>query len=157
MRFQPCFGTISASNFRENPVLSTGRSSRASGGFGRLRAAVAALVLALTAAVPLIATARGPQDDGSALTLQALPTEAQTTHRLIRKGGPFPYSKDGIVFGNRERLLPRQSRGYYREYTVPTPGSRDRGPRRIVCGGEVPTAPEACYYCLLYTSDAADE
>jgi hypothetical protein len=54
--------------------------------------------------------------------------------------------KDGTVFGNRERLLPRAERGFYREYTVPTPGSPDRGARRIVCGGDRPKAPEACFY-----------
>lgn len=70
-------------------------------------------------------------------TIQAaqLPPEARQTLALIKRGGPFPYAKDGTVFGNREGLLPRQSRGYYREYTVKTPGSRDRGARRIVAGG----------------------
>ncbi len=80
------------------------------------------------------------------VALVALPTQAQTTHRLIQSGGPFPYSKDGTVFGNRERLLPSKARGFYREYTVKTPGSRDRGARRIVCGGKPPTQPEACFY-----------
>ncbi|MCE2781292.1 MAG: ribonuclease N [Comamonadaceae bacterium] len=75
-----------------------------------------------------------------------LPREAQETYRAIRKGGPFPYEKDGTVFGNRERLLPRQDRGFYREYTVRTPGERNRGARRIVCGGPVPAEPKACYY-----------
>ena len=78
--------------------------------------------------------------------LASLPSEAQETERLIRVGGPFPYEKDGSRFGNRERLLPVQARGYYREYTVKTPGSRDRGARRIVCGGHQPTAPDACFY-----------
>lgn len=78
--------------------------------------------------------------------LSSLPTEAQATSRLIRSGGPFPYAKDGTVFGNRERLLPPKRRGHYREYTVKTPGSRNRGARRIVCGGERPTEPEACFY-----------
>ncbi|NJM46545.1 MAG: ribonuclease [Alkalinema sp. RU_4_3] len=64
-----------------------------------------------------------------------LPTEAQQTIVLIQKGGPFPYpQKDGTVFGNFERRLPKESRGYYREYTVPTPGIRHRGARRIVTG-----------------------
>ena len=90
--------------------------------------------------------ARGPADQLGSVTLSALPAEARTTHRLILAGGPFPYSKDGTVFGNRERLLPRARRGFYREYTVRTPGSRDRGVRRIVCGGERPTTPEACFY-----------
>jgi ribonuclease T1 len=75
-----------------------------------------------------------------------LPWEGQATYQLIRQGGPFPYEKDGVVFGNRERQLPRQDRGYYREYTVKTPGSRDRGARRIVCGGQEPRKPRACYY-----------
>ena len=63
-----------------------------------------------------------------------LPPEAVATLALIRDGGPFPYRKDGSVFQNRERLLPAKPRGYYREYTVPTPGARDRGARRIVTG-----------------------
>ena len=78
--------------------------------------------------------------------LHELPVQAQQTERLIRRGGPFPYAKDGTVFGNRERLLPLKARGYYREYTVRTPGVRDRGARRIVCGGRPPERPEACYY-----------
>ena len=80
------------------------------------------------------------------VALAELPAEARKTEQLIRSGGPFPYAKDGSVFGNRERLLPRQPRGYYREYTVPVPGARNRGARRIVCGGAQPVAPEACYY-----------
>jgi ribonuclease T1 len=88
-----------------------------------------------------------PERDGAAtVALSTLPSEAQQTHRLIHAGGPFRYSKDGTTFGNRERLLPRRERGYYREYTVPTPGARNRGARRIVCGGTPPTHPEACYY-----------
>lgn len=63
-----------------------------------------------------------------------LPREAQTTIKLIDKGGPFPYSRDGVEFQNRERLLPRKDRGYYHEYTVVTPGSQDRGARRIIAG-----------------------
>ncbi|NCT83139.1 MAG: ribonuclease N1 [Comamonadaceae bacterium] len=80
------------------------------------------------------------------ISLSELPAQAQETHRLILAGGPFPHAKDGVVFGNRERLLPRKARGFYREYTVKTPGARTRGARRIVCGGTPPTAPEACYY-----------
>ena len=64
---------------------------------------------------------------------------------MIFQGGPFAYEKDGTVFGNRERLLPGHARGFYREYTVATPGARNRGARRIVCGGK-PKLPEACYY-----------
>ncbi|MBM3367053.1 MAG: ribonuclease [Betaproteobacteria bacterium] len=66
--------------------------------------------------------------------IAALPPEARATLDLIRKGGPFPYQKDGSTFGNREGLLPNLPRGHYREYTVKTPGSRDRGARRIVAG-----------------------
>ncbi len=63
-----------------------------------------------------------------------LPPEARQTLALIRSGGPFPFPRDGIVFNNREGHLPKKERGYYREYTVPTPGARDRGARRIVAG-----------------------
>jgi ribonuclease T1 len=74
-----------------------------------------------------------------------LPREARATFEAIRAGGPFPYERDGVRFGNRERLLPQKSRDYYREYTVATPGARNRGARRIVCGG-APRTPDACYY-----------
>ena len=69
----------------------------------------------------------------------ALPREARDTLALIQKGGPFPYARDGVVFGNREGQLPRRKRGYYHEYTVKTPGAHDRGARRIVVGerGEI--------------------
>lgn len=80
------------------------------------------------------------------VALTALPRQAQDVHRRILAGGPFRYQKDGVVFGNRERLLPRQPRGFYREYTVPTPGERDRGARRIVCGGKEVRQPETCFY-----------
>jgi ribonuclease T1 len=70
-----------------------------------------------------------------------LPAEARETLALIRSGGPFPYQRDGAVFGNREGLLPKRERGYYREYTVRTPGARDRGARRIVSG----RGGELCY------------
>jgi len=79
------------------------------------------------------------------ISLQALPAPGVETYRNIQRGGPFPYEKDGVIFGNRERLLPMQKRGYYREYTVKTPGSRNRGAQRIVCGGPA-TVPDACYY-----------
>lgn len=82
----------------------------------------------------------------STVSLQRLPAEARSTSQLIRQGGPFPYAKDGSVFGNRERMLPSAPRGYYREYTVKTPRARNRGAKRIVCGGVKPVEPEACYY-----------
>ena len=68
------------------------------------------------------------------IQFKQLPPEARQTLALIKAGGPFPYAKDGSVFGNREGMLPKRSRGYYKEYTVKTPGSRDRGARRIVAG-----------------------
>lgn len=80
------------------------------------------------------------------INLAQLPAEARATLALIRKGGPYPYRQDGTRFGNRERLLPQQSRDYYREFTVRTPGSRDRGARRIVSGGSPPAE-------FFYTSD----
>ena len=80
------------------------------------------------------------------IALQDLPKEGQETYRLIHQGGPFPYEKDGVIFGNRERLLPKAERGFYREYTVRTPGEKSRGARRIVCGGEKPSLPKQCFY-----------
>ena len=97
---------------------------------------------------PVVGHARKSLFNDSSLTSIAvteLPPQGRATYALIREGGPFTYDKDGSVFGNRERLLPAHKRGYYREYTVRTPGSRDRGARRIVCGG-LPRTPDACYY-----------
>lgn len=99
-------------------------------------------------ACTILVQARSPQEANSepSLWVSDMPREGQRTYQLILQGGPFPYEKDGTIFGNRERLLPRQARGYYREYTVRTPGARNRGARRIVCGGQEPTRPKACYY-----------
>ena len=79
------------------------------------------------------------EQSGAAVALSELPAEARRTIALVRQGGPFPYERDGVVFRNLERLLPERSRGYYREYTVQTPGVKHRGARRIVVGrrGEV--------------------
>ncbi len=96
--------------------------------------------------VGTLAQAKGPVEGFGSVALSVLPPEAQQTQRLIFAGGPFPFAKDGVVFGNFERVLPRRERGFYREYTVRTPGSRDRGARRIVCGGTQPTRPDACFY-----------
>jgi ribonuclease T1 len=92
------------------------------------------------------AVAKRTAAESGPVALSSLPADAKRTHQLILSGGPFPYQKDGTVFGNRERLLPASPRGYYREYTVKTPGARDRGARRIVCGGKQPVQPDACYY-----------
>jgi ribonuclease T1 len=95
---------------------------------GAWRKFIVALALSLLAEIALGYAPLGE------VALADLPPEARTTVALIRSGGPFPYRKDGVTFGNRERLLPPAPRGYYREYTVPTPGARDRGARRIVAG-----------------------
>lgn len=75
------------------------------------------------------------------ISVAQLPPESRAVLKAIKQGGPFEYDRDGVVFGNRERVLPKQPRGYYHEYTVKTPGVRNRGTRRIVCG----IVPE-CYY-----------
>lgn len=85
------------------------------------------------------------QASQDSIALSQLPVQGQRTYQAILNGGPFRHDKDGSVFGNRERLLPKARRGYYREYTVDTPGARNRGARRIVCGGET-TRPAACWY-----------
>ena len=112
--------------------------------------ALTSLLFAIALTGPGPVQAKGPQErrvevgSGSIHVLD-LPRQGRATYELIRRGGPFPYEKDGSVFGNRERQLPGARRGYWREYTVVTPGSRDRGARRIVCGGP-PRTPDACYY-----------
>ncbi len=98
------------------------------------------------AIAPTISQARPVSGLGEPVALSSLPREAQQAEQRIRAGGPFPYSQDGVVFGNRERHLDRQPRGYYHEYTVPSPGARDRGARRIVCGGTRLTEPDACFF-----------
>ncbi|MEZ5650076.1 MAG: ribonuclease domain-containing protein [Burkholderiaceae bacterium] len=129
---------------------------------GTLVAVLAALVLNWAGLLPLsergvttpapTATAPGPASPAPAATAargeiawSALPSEAHGVIRLIRDGGPFRYDKDGTVFQNRERLLPERDRGYYREYTVETPGEATRGARRIVAGGPR-QQPEVLYY-----------
>lgn len=104
------------------------------------------LVLAAVLVVGLLWWARTPDPGGSSAgepvgppTASAntfLPPEALAVLDAIRAGGPFDYDRDGITFGNREGLLPQREHGYYREYTVPTPGEDDRGARRIVTGGD---------------------
>ena len=79
------------------------------------------------------------------VALNALPQQAVETYHLIHQGGPFPQEKDGVVFFNRERILPQRARGYYLEYTVRTPSVAGRGGKRIVCGGK-PVTPQVCFY-----------
>jgi len=95
-----------------------------------------------------LAHAKGPglSAVSDTIALVQLPAQGQEMMKKIEAGGPFKYDKDGMVFGNRERILPSKNRGFYREYTVKTPGERTRGAKRIVCGGVKPTATDACYY-----------
>lgn len=104
---------------------------------------VALAIAALLGATSVVA--KSTPDGLPEIAATALPKEGQKTLTLIAQGGPFPYQRDGVVFGNRERRLPAQARGYYHEYTVPTPGARTRGARRIICGGDVRSVAE-CYY-----------
>jgi ribonuclease T1 len=106
------------------------------------------LMLGLASTGTNLVHAKGPATMAASETiaLAQLPPQGQDMMKLIYAGGPFKYDKDGVVFGNRERILPAKNRGFYREYTVKTPGERTRGARRIVCGGLQPAAPDACYY-----------
>ena len=124
-----------------------------SGPFRNFRKCLACVVSVLMAACVVIAGlsttpswARDTEAKISVVALKQLPRQARQTHALILSGGPFPYRKDGTTFGNRERLLPAQGHGFYREYTVPSPWVRDRGARRIVCGGRQRQAPDHCFY-----------
>jgi ribonuclease T1 len=104
--------------------------------------------LCLTALLlPGLTSARAPAPVAiqASIGLIELPAPGPQVYALIHRGGPFGSEKDGVVFGNRERLLPAYKRGYYREYTVPTPGLQHRGTRRIICGGQ-PKTPDICYY-----------
>lgn len=115
---------------------------------GALAACKAFMACAVGAAVllaPAVSSARSEAGARASIALSDLPAQGRATYALIHAGGPFPHDKDGTVFGNRERLLPIKKRGYWREYTVRTPGVRHRGARRIVCGG-APRTPDTCYY-----------
>lgn len=124
----------------------------------RVRDALSAVLVALAAAGVVAVTTASSTASSTAFarershaTVHAevavtdLPREARVTLERIHSGGPFPYERDGITFGNRERRLPRETPGYYHEYTVRTPGVHNRGARRIICGG-ARTAPDVCYY-----------
>jgi ribonuclease T1 len=114
----------------------------------RIRASVtrlAAVAFALALVAVPAADARDYAADRHEVAVAKLPREARDVLALIHTGGPFPYERDGLTFGNRERLLPEKRRGFYHEYTVTTPGAPNRGARRIICGGPQRT-PEVCYY-----------
>lgn len=91
-------------------------------------------LLSLLLSVWLLCCAGAAAAYDDSIALAALPQEARVTLQLIDAGGPFPYRRDGVVFGNYERRLPVNTRGYYHEYTVPTPGIKTRGARRIIAG-----------------------
>jgi len=104
------------------------------------------LVASLIGTVAVHARQPAHAEGQQTVRLAELPSSGKETYQRILDGGPFAYEKDGVVFGNRERLLPARQRGYYREYTVKTPGQRNRGAQRIVCGGAKPSTPEGCFY-----------
>ncbi len=109
-----------------------------------LRSIKALVLFGLFLCLPLGAQAghsHAHQGPVASVSEAELTAQARDTLRLIKQGGPFPFPRDGAVFGNFERRLPKQTRGYYHEYTVKTPGARNRGAQRIVCG----SLPE-CYY-----------
>ncbi len=116
--------------------------------FARLVLAFAFLFQGVSPAAQAIDVRLALGAPSAQVALADLPPEARETLATIRRGGPFRYEKDGTVFGNREGLLPQRGRGYYTEYTVRTPGARDRGARRIVAGGDPRSSGE--YY---YTAD----
>ncbi len=122
--------------------------------FGSIRSVAAVAVVAALATLASggfeQAQARStPSDyvaaDIGTVAVGQLPPEAVNTLGLIAAGGPYPYEKDGVVFGNYERMLPSHRRGYYHEYTVPTPHAHNRGAKRIVCGGPLHRT-DNCYY-----------
>jgi guanyl-specific ribonuclease Sa len=113
----------------------------------RLGAIVVIVVLGAVLAWQRLGGERAtPEAPRSEVRSNGLPPEARETLERIERGGPFLYRQDGVVFQNREGRLPSRPRGYYHEYTVPTPGESDRGARRIITGGEPPRE-------YFYTSD----
>jgi ribonuclease T1 len=112
-------------------------------GFVRaLSCASLALVFTMSA---MQASARSSCPLSESIAVKDLPKQGRDTLELIKSGGPFPHDRDGITFQNRERVLPKERRGHYKEYTVRTPGVKHRGARRIVCGGDQRAATE-CFY-----------
>ena len=95
---------------------------------------LAASLFGCSASAKPSSSSTDPESGLAIVAVADLPAEAQQTLKLIDQGGPYPYSRDGVVFGNFEKILPQQARGYYHEYTVKTPGESDRGARRIVTG-----------------------
>ena len=117
--------------------------------YGMRRAAAVALVVTAALGASGVQARTYQSDEAGAsvgsISVTELPREAVNTLSLIAAGGPFPFEKDGVVFGNFEQILPPHRRGYYHEYTVPTPSAHNRGARRIVCGGPRKRT-DNCYY-----------
>ena len=109
----------------------------------QVAAAGSLLAAAFLFAIP--AFARAAPEALPDIVAADLPKEGREVLVQIRGGGPFRYDRDGVVFGNYEHLLPAARKGYYHEYTVPTPGAKNRGARRIICGGPA-KAPDTCFY-----------
>jgi ribonuclease T1 len=145
----------STGQVRVNPCSQRAFRGCAGGAAGRLGRAVSGFFLVAALAFAQGAAARGSSWEQSGdnaadvpvgtVNVGELPREAVATLGLIGEGGPYPYEKDGVVFGNFERQLPHHRRGFYHEYTVPTPHARNRGARRIVCGGPLRHT-DNCYY-----------
>src|SRR5450432_2658418 len=110
-----------------------------------IRNATAGILLAVAFFCAPPAVARAAPDALPEIAAADLPKEGREVLALVHQGGPFRYDRDGVAFGNYEHLLPSERRGYYHEYTVRTPGSTNRGARRIICGGPV-KSPDACFY-----------
>jgi ribonuclease T1 len=134
-------------------MLSNWAKNHVYGAKSSLKRSVRLCLLLLVAAITFIGAfgsvqARGLLPDATMATVLVteLPQQGQQVYALIGQGGPFAYDKDGVVFGNREQQLPKNKRGYYREYTVKTSGVRNRGAKRIVCGGLQVQSPDVCYY-----------
>lgn len=108
------------------------------------------LVMSLLSALALGRQAEPHVTDS--IPVASLPSEARQALAEVRRGPPYAYAKDGVAFGNHERLLPRQPRGYYREFTVRTAGSRNRGARRLIIGGTPATSNEIYYTADHYAS-----
>lgn len=136
------FNWKSIQHFKQSSFLSVRNNGAAKRWFKKLLSALCITFFAL-ASTQAYAHGHHSHDSGAiqVIAVTELPPEVRDTLRLIKQGGPFSFPRDGVVFANFEHRLPKQLRGYYHEYTVKTPGARNRGARRIVCG----LLPE-CYY-----------
>ncbi len=142
LSFAACFIIMIDCHFEGLPVVFSGPLAQ----WHLLRRWGLGIALGASIVVGFPAHGRPRLAEPPAIERSVMPPEARVLRERVDAGGPFRYEKDGAVFGNRERALPPRPRGFYREYTVTTPGARDRGARRIICGGHQPTQPVVCYY-----------